>query len=188
MKQKIDDYAGTTLGQLATGFVPYLGEMEVCAEEIMFAHPPMPLAAVRLTNRKKKSLMGGVFALQISGELESKGVVMDHTPIRLYYEGMIHKGKAYFKHREGNNEGIVSCLNNDAELVNALTMSDLELGEICAGKDRYTINLSPISGSCMYTVFPPMRYTGSLPKQEIGQLFTILHRTSELLTNFQALV
>ncbi len=181
MKQKIDAYARTNLEYLAAQFTPYWGEMEVCGEEVVFANPPPPLAKVKIICKKKKSLLGGLYSLQIMGEIEKEGLARNKTPIRLYYHGIVSKGKAYFKHQEDIDEELIEELNNDANLISILSLLDLETGEIWIEDDKYTIVLSPISGSFMYMIFPPLRYSGTLPKEEIGQLNTSLFRTSELL-------
>jgi hypothetical protein len=181
VKQKIDAYARANLEYLAARFTPYWGEMEACGEEVVFANPPPPLRRVKILCKKKKSLLGGLYSLQIIGEIDKEGLVRNKTPIRLYYRGLVSKGKAFFKHQEDINSDLIKHLNNDVNLINILSLLDLETGEIWLADDKYIIVMSPISGSFMYMVFPPLRYSGSLPEEEIRQLNTSLFRTSELL-------
>ncbi len=188
MKQKIDNDAKTNLEFLAAQFAPYWGEMETHRDGVVFTDPPPPLSKVKINIKKKKSLLGGVYALQIIGEIEKEGLVKDRIPIRLHYQGMVSKGKAYFKHQQDMHDDLIKQLNNDSNLIDMLSCLDLETGEIWLEDEKYTIIMSPISGSFMYMVFPPMRYSGTLPKEEIGQLNTSLFRTSELLQSCIAAV
>ncbi|AGL02293.1 DUF3156 family protein [Desulfoscipio gibsoniae] len=181
MKQKIDGYARTSLGFIAKEFGAYLGKMEADPDGVVFTAPPGSLSQVRITNNKKKFLLGGLFALEIIGEIPLKGLVRDNCPIRLHYRGSLLKGKAYFQDRQGVHKAIVSRLNNDAELIRTLSQLDLEKGEIWVDDDKYTIKLSPLGGSYMYMMIPPLRYTGSLPKKEINRLYAALARASEIL-------
>lgn len=181
MKQKIDADARINLEYLAAKFAPCLGEMEVNGEEAVFTNPPPPLSKVEIRLKKKKSLLGGVYSLQIVGEIKKEGLAKDKVPIRLHYQGIVSKGKAYFKHKEDIHETLVASLNNDSDLIDILSRLDLETGEIWLEDDKYILVLSPISGAFMYMVFPPMRYSGAIPKEEIGQLNTSLLKTSKLL-------
>jgi hypothetical protein len=181
MRQKIDGYAQRYLKEVAHYFLPHFGEMNAVGDELIFDTPPRPLSCVRMLGKKNKQLFGGVYSLQIIGELEQPRLQADRRPIRIFYEGWMVKGKAYFKQGSAEEPEIVKRLNSNAELIRALSRLDLEFGAIIAADGKYLVELTPLSGSYMYMTIPPLRYPGAISQQEVTGLALVMRQMSQIL-------
>jgi hypothetical protein len=181
MRQKIDGYAQQYVKEIAHYFLPYFGEMTVAGDELIFAAPPRPLERVRMLGKKNKQLFGGVYSLQIIGELDQPRLQADRHPIRIFYEGWMVKGKAYFKQGSSEEPEIVKRLNSHAELIRTLSRLDLEYGAITAADGKYLVELTPLSGSYMYMVIPPLRYPGAISQHEVTGLARVMCQMSQIL-------
>lgn len=181
MRQKIDGYAQQYLKEVANHFLPYFGEMTAAGDELVFAASPQPLARVRILAKKNKQLFGGIYSLRIIGELDLPRLKADRRPIRIFYEGWMIKGKAYFKQGSAEEPEIVKRLNGNAELIGTLSRLDLEFGAITAADGKYLVELTPISGSYMYMTIPPLRYPGAISQQEVTGLSLVMFQMSQIL-------
>jgi hypothetical protein len=181
MRQKIDGYAQQYLKEIAHYFLPYFGEMTTAGDELVFPAPPQPLSRVRMLGKKNKQLFGGVYSLQIIGELDQPLLKADRNPIRISYEGWMIKGKAYFKRDSAADQEIVKRLNSHAELIRTLSRLDLEFGAISAADGGYRVELTPLSGSYMYMTIPPLRYPGAISQQEVNGLARVICQMSQIL-------
>jgi hypothetical protein len=178
MRQKIDGYAQQYLREIAHHFQPYFGEMAMSNEAAVFSAPPQPLSRVRIFNKQNKQLFGGVYSLQVVGEIDRPDLTALKDPIRIFYRGLFKKGQAYFRQKQ---DTLAEYLNGHPELIATLTQLDLEFGAIRAVNGKYEVQLTPLGGSYLYMTFPPLRYSGTISKQEISGLVKTLRQLSQIL-------
>lgn len=181
-KQRIDGYARDYLRDLSTLFRPFLGDTASSGDGLRFTAPPCDLAGAMITNRPKKSLFGGVYSLDLIGEIGKKGNEKKSRTIRMGYEGRFVKGKAYFDAGKDSESPLVKQLNGDHQLISDLSELDLEKLEIQVQEDKYTVKMTPIGGSFLYMTFPPMKYPCSLLAGEVEKMCRALVRLSSLLS------
>ncbi|MGD8400586.1 MAG: DUF3156 family protein [Bacillota bacterium] len=181
MRQKIDGYAQQYLREIVQHFRPYFGEMTLSNEAAVFAAPPQPLSRVRIFNKQNKQLFGGIYSLQVVGEIDRPELTAVKAPIQIFYRGFIKKGQAYFRQKQDAFSEFVQRLNGHQELIATLTQLDLEFGVIRAVTGKYLVQLAPLGGSYLYMTFPPLRYPGVISKREISGLVQALRQLSLIL-------
>lgn len=189
-KLKIDGYAMQFIRGLSSSFSSHLGEQAEVSNGVAYTAPPGQLQRVLLTNKPRKSLFGGTYSLKLTGEVAMDSARAGYTPIQMAYEGVLVKGKAKFEQKKATTKGLGTAskdlvltdhLNQDAELISILSESDMEQVEIRQMDGRYEISMVPLSGCFLYTVFPPVRYGGSLPSGEVEKLCRAMERISQVL-------
>lgn len=181
MKQKVDVQAKKSLEIMAKYFSPIWGDMEITSQGAVFTAPPKPLSKIKIINKRNKSLLGGLYNLQIIGEVNKEGLNEMKTPITINYKGIMVKGKAYFKNKFDKYKKVIDILNKDMTLIEELDRFDLESGEIWQKNGKYIIKLTPLSGAYMYVVFPPLTYSSMLKKNEVNSLQSALLKISKIL-------
>jgi hypothetical protein len=181
MRQRIDGYAQQYLREIAHHFQPYFGEITLSNEAAVFTAPPQPLSRVRIFNKRNKQLFGGIYSLQVVGEIDRPDLKAVEAPIQIAYRGFVKKGQAYFRQKQAVLTEFVHRLNGHQELIATLTRLDLEFGAIKVANGKYLVQLAPLSGSYLYTTFPPLRYPATITKQEISGLVKTLRQLSLIL-------
>jgi hypothetical protein len=167
IRQQIDGKANKNLSYLGERFVPRFGEKTECSDgEISFSKFAKPLCDVRLSYRKKKYLLGGLYTLVLSGEVKMKKGFPETGALAVGYRGVLLKGKAFFK----GETPAAYLLNRDYALIKKLTELDLYEGKIAFSDGKATITLVPLSGSYTYTIFPPTRHEGIIGKENVDRL------------------
>jgi hypothetical protein len=116
--------------------------------------------------------LGGVYSLVFSGVRYN--ILMDETEeTELFYHGRFVKGKAYFKSAKGGG-GLSEVLNSDEELIELLSALDLLFLRVSCHENQLSLSLSPLGGAYTYTVFPPMKYGGILPRENVDSIIKVI--------------
>lgn len=184
MKLKIDGYAEKAMKSITSDFCPYFGQCVADSGDlggVVFNAPPSSLKKITIKSLKKKLLLSGRYNLQLAGEVPKEGLVKSKKAIKFGYKGFFLKGKAFFHHHLDEYKNVINALNNDSQIIEALTSIDIEFGEIAIENGKYIIKFVPMRGSYLYMVFPPMKYTGRIPKEEVNKLADATRRISEIL-------
>lgn len=162
IRQKIDREAEKQLDSMVKLFPLTWGEPRQGERtgsyrfDFMKGIPP-----VDVTYRAKKQLLGGVYSLVFSLDIEGLPE-LEGGKAELCYTGRFLKGKAYFKDTQGS--GLAEELNGDQDLLAYLTELDLLSLTLTVKEGLMQVKLSPLGGAYTYTLFPPMKYGAVLPE------------------------
>ncbi len=171
--QKIDRSAMTQIHESARSYPAGWGEAEVTAQGLVYGSPDEGPERILVTYEAKKQLLGGVFNLVIQGECGGCPSCMEGDA-EMFYGGRFFKGEAYFK--PGKEGGpVAGILNGNGELLKDLTRLDLLSMIVTCQDGRLVWRLSPLGGAFSYTVFPPVKYGGVLPRGDIEAIGRIMN-------------
>lgn len=161
----------------------HFGEFQNNSDSVEFISPPKYLSKVVIKGKKRKFMLGGIYSTQITGELVNKIYSEEKSPIKLKYKGvMIKQGVSFYHSDIQITKNIVDRLNTDKKLLELLNMIDLEDLNIWIKDKKYIIEIIPMSGSYMYMVIPPMKYSNHLKKDEIDNISNSVIRISDILS------
>jgi hypothetical protein len=140
----------------------------------LYSNPGENLDLVKVEYEAKKQLLGGIYSLVFSGE---KGnISLDETDeAELFYKGRFVKGEAYFK-SENPSGKLCEILNGDRELVELISALDLLYLKVSCHENQLSLSLSPLGGAYTYTVFPPMKYGGILPRENMDSIIKVINK------------
>lgn len=149
-----------------------------------FAFDPAgtPFVSLRAFLSPQKKILGGVFGFTLEAVMDRPASLLDAGDLRLCYRGALVKGEPYFKaERDPQGGELAGKLLADARLKKLLQLQDLEDMRLVNHDGRLAARFTPIGGSFVYMVLPPMKYAVKLPGDHARALAEAALRLAERL-------
>jgi hypothetical protein len=147
-----------------------------------FPPPHAGLRALRLACAERKKFLGGVYKSVLEADFEVDPELAPSAPLTLRYAGTFAKGAPSFSAPDGAG-ALRERLNADGKLMDTLAVQDLESMTLEPGPEPGTVRmrLTPIGGSFVWMLFPPVKYAVKLPARHAQAMVDAVARLSHLL-------